>query len=181
MNCWKTFNIFKQLGTTRLMVVSLGGAMSFYILFYLLMTVNGYNGPFRFNMLLFLGSIILVLPLHKLLHCLPAWLSGHEARVYFEKGQWMPRMQCVIPGAMPKKRYMSVTLAPFVILSLFSLGMTFTFPEEVHYLSAIGSLNFGMSVADILYFAHIVRAPAQSWVEEGPGHCRILIKNHEIA
>lgn len=179
MNCWKSFNLTKDLGSVRLVILSLIGTICYFVIFNL--TFTDLFGPLKidhFNVILFLFCLLLVYPVHKIMHCVPIWVTGKKVKLSMERESALPRLFCDIKGAMPKRLYMLVILFPFVFITACLCILTFCLPSGIHYYSMIGSINFGISVSDLLYFIYLVSAPKSAIIEDDRDGCHILIKQY---
>ncbi|WP_376846186.1 DUF3267 domain-containing protein [Camelliibacillus cellulosilyticus] len=177
MNCWKSFNVSKDLGSVRLVIFSLLGMLCFFILFNLLFTETYTHLKVRLlNFGIMIICILLVLPIHKLLHCLPIWLTGRKARLSIEKASALPMIHCNIKGAVSKRIYMVATISPAIIGTILMIAMAYVTPSAINYFAVSGSINFGLSVSDFLYLSYLLSAPSHAIVEEDRDGCRILIK-----
>lgn len=178
MNCWKSFNINRDLGSSRVMIFSLLGMLTYFVLFYILFTdIYQIQDTAIANPIIFLAGMFAVLPVHKFLHSLPVWLSGKKARVYFEKsGMFLPLIRFVILGPVKRRLAILVMAFPVIVFTALMMTLTILFPSEIHYFSTMGALNFGFSVMDLIYLAYIMKAPAEAYVEDDTDGCKILIK-----
>ncbi|MBM7643813.1 putative flippase GtrA [Scopulibacillus daqui] len=179
MNCWKTFNIGKDFGTIRLNVLSLMGMIIFFIVYYLLfIDLTHVERLSSFNPIIFLITIIFILPVHKLIHCLSARVVGKKATLSFGWFNYeiIPSIHCNIPGTLSKRRSLLVIASPAVVITLGMVILTIVYPQHLHYFSLISAINFGISISDFVYLNNLIKAPANAFIEDGPDGCRILVK-----
>ena len=179
MNCWKSFNLSKDLGSVRLVILSLFGMICYFVIFNLAFT--DIFGPLKidnFNIIMFLLCIFLVYPVHKFLHGVPLWVVRRRAKLTWDRSSFIPKLFCNIFGAIPKRLYLLVILFPFLFLTITLVILTLFYPAGIHYYSVTGSINFGLSVSDFLSFIYLLSAPRHSIIEEDQNHCRVLIKQY---
>jgi len=179
MNCWKSFNLSKDFGSVRMVILSFFGMVCYFVIFTLI--VSDVFGPIKlayFNILLFLCCLFLVYPLHKFFHGVPIWLSRKKAKLAMDRTTLIPKLFCHIAGTIPKRLYIISILFPFLFITAVLILLTIYFPVGIHYYSAIGSINFGLSVTDLIYFAHLLSAPSHAIIEEDGDSCRILVRQY---
>ncbi|MGV3489020.1 MAG: DUF3267 domain-containing protein [Tuberibacillus sp.] len=179
MNCWKSFNLSKDLGSVRIAMLSLFGMVCFFVIFNLAFTnIYGSIKINQFNILLFLLCVLFVYPMHKLLHAVPIWMTGKKASVKLDRSGFIPTLFCQIPGTTSKRLYSMVILFPFLFMTGALIVLTVFYPDGIHYYSVTGAINFGISVTDLLSFFYLFSAPSHSIIEEDQNGCRILIKQY---
>lgn len=174
--CWKSVNITRDFGRTRLAIVSISAAILFFLFFYLFLssfveitTVNQY-GIFPFIVGLFLVPLI-----HKLLHCLPIWLCGKRAILTIKRTAKVPILFCYIPNKISKRLCITSSLFPLFTFTLFSTIGAIYSPEHLPYLAIYATINFGLSVYDIIYVNHLIKAPKSSFIEDHLDGFHILL------
>ncbi len=179
MNCWKSFNISKQYGSFRLTLLSFVGAVFYYILFYLSFEKTFLNAHFTgYDLVALTAAMFFVWPAHKLLHILPVLMSGKKASLSFEKSRLhsIPVIYTNIPCTLKKRTSVFVVLCPFVLLTAGSCLVSFFLPSYIYFFAVIGAMNFGISTKDLVYFVHLIAAPADAFIEDDRTGCKILIK-----
>lgn len=179
MNCWKSCNIPKDYGSIRLLVLSILSALSFFVLFYnSYMDINHHVKLVSFNFVISIGSILVIFPLHTLLHCIPILGAGKKARLVFNNIKGIPTIYCNKPDAIPKWLSLFSVAFPLIVINLLTIVLALWFPQQMHYFSIVGAINFGLSMTDILYIALLLKAPAHSYIEDDQDRINILIRNH---
>jgi hypothetical protein len=179
MNCWKSLNLSKEFGSVRLVILSLFGMICYFVIFNLTFTnLFGSQNITDFNALVFLCCLLLVYPVHKLLHCLPIWLFGRKVRLTFDRETSFLKLFCDITGVIPKRLYMVVILFPLIFMTVGLSILTLCFPNGIDYYLITGTVNFGISTTDLLYFVYIISAPRHAIIEDDRDGCHILIKHY---
>lgn len=178
MNCWKSCNISQDYGSNRIVILSLLSTLSYFVMFYVSFTTMYSNTLVTFNIAISVGCLLAVWPMHKILHCLPFWITGKQATLTFNKINGIPFLNCVVSDAIPKWLSLVSVSFPLIIVTAITLIFAVVFPDYIQYYSIFGSLNFGMSVTDVLYIMILLRAPSKSFVEDDLNTIKILIKNH---
>ncbi|GGH88096.1 asparagine N-glycosylation enzyme membrane subunit Stt3 [Pullulanibacillus pueri] len=177
MNCWKSFNITKDLGSLKLTIFSILGLISFYIVFNLSFHREAsHNDLSLLNVITFIVLLMLILPIHKLLHGAPIWLAGKKADLVIERNRWFPIVYCQIKG--PISKYLAIISlgCPAIVVTFIMILLALIFPSQMNEYAFIGAINFGLSVFDILYLLHLFSAPTHAFIEDDRDCCRILIK-----
>lgn len=177
MNCWKSFNITKDHGSIRLIILSLFSMVTFIILYNITITTffDHINGV-TFNPLMILVCLILIIPIHKLVHCIPLWLSGTRAHIRWDRSIMLPVLNCHFKHPISKRLCIVVMATPAVIGTVLTFALTWVFPSEMDYFATVGALNFGLSAADFIYIINLVKAPHNAFVEDDQDGCKILVK-----
>jgi len=179
MNCLNSFNLYKDFGTVRLFLLSFLGMIGYYIVYNLV--CNGLieareTVPFHF--FIYFACALVVYPLHKILHGIPFWITGYKASLTIERTGILPRMYCVISGAIPKRVYFLGMLFPLIFVTSVLSLLSVLFSTGILYYSVIGTINFGLGVCDLLCMVRLVSAPKHAFIEEDRDSLRILIKQN---
>ena len=139
-------------------------------------TVFDHVHTISYNPLILLIGLLFVVPGHKLTHCIPLWMTGRKVPIRFERSLLIPNIQCVIRQPISKRMYLIVTALPAMLGTFLTVILTFEFPSGQDYFGALGAINFGLSLTDIIYFFKLINAPRNAYVEDDQYGCRILIK-----
>lgn len=181
MNCLKSVRFVRDFGTVRLAMVSISAIPVFFVLFEafcLNMHASIQLNPFRLPV--FLISLILVYPLHKIFHCLPIWACGKRASFSMEINQnKLPLLFCQIKSPISRNLAMACIGFPIVAISGLSLTAALLMPNSLHYFSIIGAINFGLSMSDCLYIAYLIKVPAYTYVEDYRDGFHILVQTYK--
>ncbi|WP_078552621.1 DUF3267 domain-containing protein [Bacillus alkalicellulosilyticus] len=179
MNCWKSINISRDYGSIRLSMISCISILIFFLFYYLLLSsLISVTQYIEYGILPIILGIPTVILLHKLFHCIPIWLSGNKANIEVVMADRIPRVFCCIP--QPLHRNTCILSALFPVLLVTSgcfIGATFS-PEHLHYFAIFASINFGMSIYDLMYAYQLTKAPKDSLIEDHREGFHILIKRY---
>lgn len=177
MNCWKSFNINRDHGSIRLIILSLFSMITYIIVYnFAITTFFDHMNRVVFNPIMILVCVIFTIPIHKLAHCLPLWLSGKRAYLTINHSIMLPVLNCHFKHPISKRLCLLVMATPALIGTVLSFGLTWFFPSDMDYFGTVGALNFGLSAADFIYIINLLKAPHNSFVEDDQDGCRILIK-----
>ncbi|WP_209122788.1 DUF3267 domain-containing protein [Alkalihalobacillus sp. BA299] len=176
MFCWKSVNIARDFGHTRLTIVSITSGVLFFLVFYLFLSsfieVTSIN---QYGVIPFIGGLILITIFHKLLHCVPIWLCGKYAKLTIKRTQKFPILYCFIPNTITKRLCITSALFPLLTITVFAtIGSIFS-PEHLPYFSIFAAINFGLSIYDIIYVTHLFKAPKSSFIEDHYDGFHILL------
>ncbi|GGE44453.1 putative membrane protein YhaJ [Pullulanibacillus camelliae] len=178
MNCWKCFNVSKDIGTIKLAIFSLLGMVSFFIVFNLCFHYHqtSTEKPWTDGLILII-CLLLIVPVHKLLHGVPIWITGQKAELAIKKINHLPMLYCNIKGLIPKSTAILSLGCPVVTLTVAMIVLTVLFPNQASEWALVGAVHFGLSVFDIFYLVHLITAPAHTYIEDDPYGCKILVKD----
>jgi hypothetical protein len=101
-------------------------------------------------------AIVLVLPLHELIHGIAIQLTGHKPRYGMKLSSGV--LYATAEGALFRKgEYIIVALAPLVVISLLAMGLMIVVPPGISfYVSLAAVMNAGGAVGD-LWFVWVLR------------------------
>ncbi|WEG12031.1 DUF3267 domain-containing protein [Pullulanibacillus sp. KACC 23026] len=175
MNCWKSFNITKDHGSIRLIILSLFFMVTFFI-FFNISVAAFFNKTtvVAFNPFIIVVIFLLVMPLHKILHGLPLWLTRKKTIFQWNRTLILPSLR--FNQLLSKRLCLMVMIFPALIGTVLTIVLTWAFPSGMDYFGTYGALNFGISAIDFLYIINLLKAPHQSYIEDDQNGCKILIK-----
>jgi hypothetical protein len=178
LNCWKTINISKDYGLQRLFLFSMIVSLSFFIIYYISFSFLYPNVHFvETELLPLIVCLLSILPVHKILHCLPIWMTGRKAKVLLNFRYPLYQMiHCQFSCTLSKKLSIIAVMTPMVSITSFSFIGTLLFPQYMHLFAIFSALNLGLSVTDVVYVQHLWGAPRSSYLEDGPDGFYILTK-----
>ncbi|RKL68535.1 hypothetical protein CR203_00305 [Salipaludibacillus neizhouensis] len=166
MNCLKTVSVESEFGIARLWFLSSIVMLGYFLIFFMIFRTFITTAPLvDLGAISFIVLLIIVLPIHLFLHCLPIWLIGRKATFGFRKNQW-PYFFYSAKAPLSKQMSLLSIGSPAFILTLLSTVSAILFPQFVHYIAMMSALNIGICVYDFLNFKHISTAPKQSLIEE---------------
>ncbi|MFC7372859.1 DUF3267 domain-containing protein [Fictibacillus iocasae] len=167
MNCWKSINIKKNIGTQRLFILSVFAGLAFFMFFYDLFLllysdsemVEAGGWPFVF-------AAAAALPLHKLAHCLPLWLTGVPAKLVYKKASGFPSIHCHFKQALTIKVMKLSVLSPFILITSACLAGAYTWPVYMPFFITFAAVNIGLCISDFIYYSCLLSAPKEAMVED---------------
>ncbi|RSK26321.1 DUF3267 domain-containing protein [Bacillus sp. HMF5848] len=175
MTCWKTINLNKDYGLHRVTMLSLLLTVFVFIILYLPMNIIHHNPQLHDEgFFIFLLGLLLLAPIHQLLHVIPAVLFLKKVTFVKCKNQKLPRFKIV----KPLSKYISLIVFsfPFVTVTASLIIASLYFPEYFHYFTIACSIHVGMCVTDLLYLLHTIKAPRASRIEEVDDGFEIIIE-----
>ena len=177
MNCWKSVNLDKQYGLKWITLVSIFTALlSFIILnvpFSILHQVNQVNDS---GIILFLVAIVLLPTLHSFMHILPLFLLKRRINLIILRKKALPVFTFYTDSHISKNSFIISALAPTILITIPGIIATLLFPSIYIFFLLITSLNIGMSFLDYLTILHLIKAPKNSFIENGDEGFDILLK-----
>ncbi len=177
MNCWKTIRITHDYGTLRLMIYS-GCTMLFSFLFYYLFISSFVKTSelTNVNLFIFIGSIPLLVIIHKALHIIPIWLCGKRALFKLEWVGFIPKLSVKISKPLSRNLYLIALLMPVLVMTAVGTFAAIIFPMYIAYISIMSSIQFGLAFYDVIYASYLLKAPKKSFVEDHAEGFHILVK-----
>lgn len=176
MKCWRTFDFEKSYGLNKIMIYSLLLTTLFFSFSFALIqpffSQTLYSGNFHF----FLLALLVIYPLHKLVHILPIIR-------YWRQMQWkckvnyfcMPVISINIKQPVPKRTFMVSLLLPFFTINPVLLICGTMFPHYIHYFTMLAAFHTGICAIDLLYFKALASSPKYAVIEEHDRGYEILI------
>ncbi|MBS2968253.1 DUF3267 domain-containing protein [Metabacillus sp. KIGAM252] len=178
MNCWKTIDLSKDYGFQRLFLYFVLASITAFIILYLPLSLVDSSRKLDAGHVLYLLAILLViLPLHKILHALPLMLCGKMPKMKMEYAAMIPIIRLKPCAGITKQVMLATLLSPFLIFTAISIQASILMPEYVHYFCMAAALHIGWCVPDLIYARLIIAAPRTCIVEEDRNALEILIEN----
>lgn len=181
MNCWKSVNITKELGVSRIYMMSLLlGLMSFIIL-YLPISMYHHSHSVKDYGILPLFFVLFFLPtIHKLMHIIPLLLMYKRVRIEWRlvKGI-MPTFSYRTMSVLSKRTSILMAIAPTVFLTIPAIISSGVFPSFFTYFLIFSAVNIGLSFTDFLYVNQFLKAPRKCIIENAREGFDILIKRYQ--
>ncbi|GAA0447893.1 MAG: DUF3267 domain-containing protein [Bacillota bacterium] len=183
MNCWKSINLAKEFGKSRLYLVSFLTALLSFIFLYVPITLaQGTNEVNEQGIIPFLLLLVLLPTVHSCMHILPLILMNKRIKVIFKmKYNVFPVFYYYTKYHLTKKAYLLVALAPTILITIPGLVASYYFIDYSVYIIILTSANIGIAFIDLLYVAYLWKAPKRSLIEnreDGNGF-DILIRAHQ--
>lgn len=176
MHCWKTINVQKQYGHDRIFLFSMIFVFAVFSCFYISINVFR-HGPISDALFpLFLTGVLIIYPLHKLLHFIPVAGQRHHLRYsVIKRFGFIPTLNMRIHEPIMKSRYMVSLILPFIIINSALIVGAIMFPSYRHYFTILLAYHCGLCLIDLLYFKHLLKTPKKALIEETEKGFEILI------
>jgi hypothetical protein len=176
VHCWKTINIEREYGTTRLYLLSIILFVLVFCFSYILFSFN-FTGRHmdRFLWLLVLISPF-IYPLHKALHYVALFKHRHSIKYRFKiQYHFVPIVRMRLQNSIPKWTYIVALVTPFFVLNSLFIWGGFAVPQYAHYFSFLLAYHCSICLMDFLYVKNLMSAPNNAIIEETPRGYEILV------
>ena len=174
MQCWKSINIDRQYGNQKIFFLSIMTMLVSFLAIFPFATLGYGATDFQDgHPLLFLGAILLMYPLHKLLHGLPLVFVAKKLKIDFR------HFTIKVNEPISKLLYLTALLTPFTVTSVLICLFSANLPEYFHYWVILFSINTGLSLTDFLKVKNVVASPFKSFIEESENGYEILVENNK--
>ncbi|MFC4322155.1 DUF3267 domain-containing protein [Litchfieldia salsa] len=179
MTCWKTINLSREYGFHRIVIVSFLTMLMTFILLYLPLNLVYSNIPLTEDgLVLFVLTLLVIFPIHKLLHSFPLIILRKQVKITIERTIFMLPVISVRPKCLlSKPLIMLVLITPFVSVTGFMLYGCALFPQYIHYFTIIIAVHLGICVSDFILLKQLFKAPRACIVEEIDNGYDVLINN----
>lgn len=181
LNCWKSFNITKDLGSNRIYILSLMLGVLSFIFLYLPFAMIHQNHQVKDHGMLPVAIALFLLPtIHKLMHMIPLVLLHKRIRVRWKlKKGFLPTFSYRTFSSLSKRTSIIMALAPTLLLTIPGLITSYVFPGYYAYIILFTSVNIGLSFTDFICVRQFVRAPKQCIIENVKDGYDILIDKYK--
>ena len=180
MHCFKIINVNRSYGSVRIIILS---AITFFISFCFSYVLLGFykTQPFTDDgFKLFLLGLLFIYPLHKFIHYLFLIDYTQNMKVKIRRKYIvLPSIHLKIKKLVPKYRYLSSLIAPFILLSALFILLALSYPATIHYFSIYFAIHCSICLIDLLFVKDIITAPHSSFIEETPKGYEVLVP-HQI-
>jgi Putative zincin peptidase len=177
MNCWKTINLSKDVGSQKILFISTLTMVIVFILTYLPINLLLPNVHFKDrHFLLFVLLLVSMIPIHKLLYAFPLILSGCRVSLKIKFFYMLPIFQIRTCHGVRKGNMILSLLSPFFICTSILLLISIYFPAYVHYLCIALAFHIGLCVPDFILIRQIIYAPKTCFIEEFEDGYEILVQ-----
>lgn len=125
---------------------------------------------------LFALCFVLIYPIHKLLHyySLFEYRKSVKLRIKIDY-KFIPIIRMRIKSIIPKNRYVFTLLVPFFIINGLLIFVAASYQEYAHFSCLLLAYHCSICFVDFLFIKNLIRAPKNSFIEETPKGCEILI------
>ena len=176
MRCWKTINVKKHYGLSRLFLLSSILMIAVFIISYISFELTRESGQSDSYFALFLSAVVLLYPVHKAIHFMVLWKYRRRITLVVNRDwAFFPLFLLRICEPIPKTRFAVSLMAPFFILNpLFVMGGVLL-PVFSHYFTAMLAFHCGICLIDFVYVKNLSRSPKSSYIEENDDGYEILV------
>lgn len=176
MHCWKTINVKKQYGFDRLFMISALFGLAVFMASYIGLAIV-YATPLSDQyFLLFLLALLVIYPLHKILHFLPLIGCHKSLKLIIRKQMKIcPAILLHINEPVPKTRFLLSLAAPFLVLNAALVVSSTLMPAYSHYFAMLLAYHCGLCLTDIIYLRNLARSPKHALIEETDTGFEILV------
>ncbi|MGN7477889.1 DUF3267 domain-containing protein [Solibacillus silvestris] len=176
MHCWKTINIEREYGTTRLYLLALILFVLVFCFSYIAFSFN-FTGKHNDRYLWLVFFIMpFIYPMHKFLHYI-ALLQYKKSLIFRFKIQYyfIPIIHMRLQNGIPKRSYIFALLTPFFAINTGLLVGGFLTPQYAHYFGVLLAFHCSICLMDFLYVKNLMSAPNNAIIEETPRGYEILV------
>lgn len=173
MNSWKTIDLSKQYGSCRIFHFTVFTILTSFVFIYTLFSVfSSHVIMYDDQTMGFFTLLLLLYPVHKLLHYLPMRLVCKKVKTCWSLKWWLvPTCKIYVHHPIRKNLYLMTLVLPFMVMSLLLVGCALAFPHYTHYFTILLSLHTGLCVSDFIYAKNLIGSPGRSFIEEhGEGY-----------
>ncbi|RLL45007.1 DUF3267 domain-containing protein [Oceanobacillus piezotolerans] len=183
MNCWKSYNIKKEIGLHRLYLIStLIGVLAFIILYVPYSIVHNSIEVNEYGIIPLLIAVILLPAMHSFMHIISLKIMNKSALIVIKRTyKWFPVFTYYTKSHVTKKVSLLTACAPTIFITIPGLAASFLFADFYVYILLFTSLHIGITFIDFWYINHILRAPKQSFIQKDKDGFDILLKLNEEA
>ncbi|WP_106498101.1 DUF3267 domain-containing protein [Lentibacillus sp. Marseille-P4043] len=178
MNCWKSINLKKEFGLTRIYFISfLISIMAFIFLYVPLSIIHGSTKVNEAGIIPF-GIAFIMLPIiHSFMHILPLILTNKRTKMNIKsKKMLLPKLTYHPIAYLSKPLSLFVSLAPTLFITIPGIVASYFFVDYYVYILLFSAFHIGISFTDFLYVVHITKAPKKSFIENEHDGFVILVK-----
>ena len=176
MHCWKSINKNKQYGRSKIQMISLLSMMGCFILIYPIFSFFAVNNLSDKHALLFILGIILLYPIHKLLHFIPLLLVAKRTTFTLKFKKYFA-VDIMLTTPLSKKLFLFALITPFMIVSIVLLISCMFLPIYAHYFIILFSFHFGLCASDFITLKNILQSPQRCFIEENDESFEILVEH----
>lgn len=176
MHCWKTINIEREYGTTRLYLLACIVFILVFCFSYITMNFQFIARHEDHLLWLFILFIPFIYPIHKALHYFALFKYRKSVGFHFKiRYIFIPIVHMQLQQSIPKKMYIFTLLTPFILINTGLISAGLSFPQYAHYFSLLLAFHCSICLMDILYVKHLMSAPKHAIIEETPRGYEILV------
>ncbi|SIT90910.1 DUF3267 domain-containing protein [Edaphobacillus lindanitolerans] len=176
MHCWKTINVKKHYGLSRLFLLSSILMVAVFIISYISFNLI-HDGDMTDSLFVFfLVMVFLLYPVHKAVHYAVLWRYRNRITLSMNR-DWpiFPVIQLRVREPIPKHRFAVSLIMPFLTLNPIFIAGGALFPAFTHYFAALLAYHCGMCLIDLVYVKNLSRSPKACYIEETDSGYEILV------
>ncbi|MFP7494845.1 metalloprotease family protein [Terribacillus saccharophilus] len=178
MNCWKSVDAKKDLGSNRIFLIStMIGILTFIILYPMLTLIHPKMKIEETGLLISLFSLYLLPFIHVITHLIPFWITGKRCAYKLRWiGSCIPMLQFKVSTGTSKFIPFFSLLMPTILLTLPLLSAAIFLDTMPIYCILLVSLNAGMTFSDGFYLCNLLQAPRKCVIAGTDKSYDILVK-----
>ncbi|MEC0302192.1 DUF3267 domain-containing protein [Terribacillus saccharophilus] len=178
MNCWRSVDAKKDLGTNRICLISsMIGILTFIILYPMLTLIHPKMKIEETGLILVLISLYLLPFIHGITHLIPFWITGKrcEYRLHW-LGQFIPNLHFKVRNETSRFVPFISLIMPTVLITLpLLVAAIFMDTMPIYYILLV-SVNAGMTFSDGFYLSNLLQAPRKCVIAGTDKSYDILVK-----
>ncbi len=176
LHCWKTINVQKHYGHDRILLMSIISMLAVFSVFYIALNVFRHEPVSDKLFPLFIIVLLMIYPVHKLLHFLPLIKVKKHIRFHIKYYfKIVPILKLHVTEPVLKSRYVASLIIPFIVINTILIIGALVFPSFRHYFTLLLAFHSGLCLIDLLYVKHLLKAPKKALIEENDKGFQILI------
>ncbi|MBD3110255.1 DUF3267 domain-containing protein [Bacillus sp. AGMB 02131] len=175
MHCWKSINKTRLYGRSRIRIVSLLFMLCCFIFVYPIFSFFAVNNLSDKHAFLFIIGIIMLYPIHKLLHFIPL-LAVAKRTAFTLKPRKYFAIDIMLNAPLRKRLFIIVLITPFLVVSTIMLIACILLPVYAHYFIILFSFHFGLCASDFIMLKNILQSPHRCFIEENEESFEILVE-----
>ncbi|MGN1401427.1 MAG: DUF3267 domain-containing protein [Bacillus sp. (in: firmicutes)] len=171
MQCWKSINLNKQYGFHKILILSCMTMVISFMVIYPFTSFHFDSVPLQDDkMLPFISLLLLLFPIHKLLHLIPLLFFMAKLQVRI-----LPGFSIMVKEPISKHLYTAALLTPFIVVTASICLITMKYPSYSHYSAILLSYHTGICLSDFLKLKNTFYSPYKSFIEETDEGYEILV------
>lgn len=184
--CTRQIDINARFGIPRIAFLSFVTTIITFLIAYELLYFFSNTKLTDDHFLIFLILVVLLYPLHKLIHLLFFYPFRKSFKKYkLVKHKFVPFYNVYVNTPVNKYYFCFDLITPALFITIVCTFISTIIPQYGHYLMFLIALNLGYSVMDFLYLKTILFSNEGAYVEEHQTGINILNKvsphsNHEL-
>ncbi|MEI5906448.1 DUF3267 domain-containing protein [Bacillus spongiae] len=176
MHCWKSINLEKQLGFNRLFLISIISGTAIFSLFYVPLNLLFSHTLDDQYFLLFISSMLILYPLHKVFHLIPLLPVIKNVRLTIVwQFSFLPIISIKVKEPIRKYIYLSSIFCPIILLNALLLVGCWQLPNYIHYFTMLIAYHGAICTIDVIYAKYLLFCPKDAMIEESDDGFEVLV------